>query len=100
MCYYVDVNNLDFLKHYKNLYRSKFNWGIFWSVLSVLFVMLLPQITQLFIDSIYDFSNADSSKSILWLSLAGWLNTFSSGYVVLILSIIITSKVIEFWRKP
>jgi len=51
-----------FVWGYLKNYKFKFISGLLLSALSVVFMLILPQITQLFIDSIIDFSNTDLDR--------------------------------------
>ncbi|MDD2445694.1 MAG: ABC transporter ATP-binding protein [Clostridia bacterium] len=56
------MNIVKFVWVYLKNYKSKFILGLLLSALSIFFMLILPQITQLFIDSIIDFSNTDLDR--------------------------------------
>ena len=58
------------------------------SCISIFFVLILPQITQLFIDSVYSVASTDtSSLSIFWYWLIGFFANITTTQIVIILCI-------------
>lgn len=83
------MKNFRFVKAYSRPYSKNIVFGVIFSILSVIFVMLLPQITKLFIDSVYSFSNVDTGNlGVIWYWLISQISTISISGIVLALSII------------
>lgn len=80
------MNNYIFARKYRKPLTKNFVWGLVLSYLSIIFVMLLPQITQLFIDSVFTFNDAPtSSLGILWLNFISLFGNLTTTQIVLIL---------------
>lgn len=76
------------IKYYIAPYKKDIVWGIIFTIISVFFVMLLPQITQLFIDSVYTFSSTNNGNlGVLWYWLISLFSDISTVDIVLLLSI-------------
>ncbi|MDD3862686.1 MAG: ABC transporter ATP-binding protein [Clostridia bacterium] len=74
-------------KYLKN-YKSHFLTGLTLSGVSVVFMLILPQITQLFIDSILDYSGADPDKiSMFWIWLVETFGTFTFENLIITISL-------------
>ena len=77
-----------FIKKYLKPKTKNMLFGILLSFLSIVFVMFLPQITQLFIDSVFSFSDTPtSSLGVLWLEFIALFGNLTTIQIVLVLSI-------------
>lgn len=77
-----------FMLHYQKPYNKNVVFGTICASISVIFIILLPQITQLFIDSVYGLSNTETpALGALWLWFVGKIDTISTSQVVLSLSV-------------
>ncbi|MDD4816139.1 MAG: ABC transporter ATP-binding protein [Clostridia bacterium] len=82
------MKNFRFVWNYSKNYRNNIVWGIILSCVSVFFVLILPQITQLFIDSVYSISTTNtSSLSVFWYWLIGFFANITTTDIVIILCI-------------
>ncbi|MDD4816333.1 MAG: ABC transporter transmembrane domain-containing protein, partial [Clostridia bacterium] len=82
------MKNFKFVWHYSKEYKKNVVWGVILSCISVFFVLILPQITQLFIDSVYSVASTDtSSLSVFWYWLIGFFANITTLQIVIILCI-------------
>lgn len=85
----MNVKDANLLKIYTKGFSKNVFWGLFCACFYVIFILLLPQVTQLFIDSLYSFSGTETkSTSILWLSLSNFLALFDPEHIVILLCVV------------
>ncbi|MDD3397053.1 MAG: ABC transporter ATP-binding protein [Clostridia bacterium] len=64
------MKTIRFVWSYLRNYRLKFIFGLIFAGISVIFMLILPQITQFFVDSVLDFSHSDTNLlSPIWIWL-------------------------------
>ena len=82
------MTNFEFTKRHRKPYSKTFACGIILSILSIIFVMLLPQITQLFIDSVFSFTGTqEPTVGVWWQDFISVFSSLTTTQIVLYLSI-------------
>lgn len=81
------MTNFAFLMKYLKNSKWHFVIGVILSIFSIIFVLLLPQITQLFIDSVYTFSNTENASiGAFWTWFVSNFGDLGLTQIVLLLS--------------
>lgn len=82
------MKSVEFFWKYTKAYKKNIFLGSLFSFLSVIFVLILPQISQLFIDSVYTSSSTDSGNlGAIWNSFIAIFNSATTTDIVLFLII-------------
>lgn len=88
------MKTIGFVWSYLKNYKTYFILGLLFAGLSVVFTLILPQITQFFIDSVLDFSTIDTSDlSPIWIWITGIIGdyTFSNLVISLCIAFIVSA---------
>ena len=83
------MKTIKFVWSYLRSYRYKFIFGLILAGVSVIFVLVLPQITQLFVDSVLDFSDSDPSQlSPFWIWITEIFGDFTFSNLIIAICLV------------
>lgn len=83
------MKTIRFVWSYLKSYKFKFISGLILAGISVIFVLILPQITQLFVDSILDFSDSDPSQlSPFWIWITEIFGDFTFSNLIIAICLV------------
>lgn len=78
------MKTIRFVWSYLKSYKLKFISGLILAGISVIFILVLPQITQLFVDSVLDFSDSDPSQlSPFWIWITEIFGDFTFANLII-----------------
>lgn len=83
------MKTIGFVWKYLKRFKFKFIVGLILAGVSVFFMLILPQITQLFVDSVLDFSDSDPSKlSPFWIWITEIFGDYTFSNLVLAICLV------------